>query len=100
MVTGGYTQTAAGALDADIAGTNSGQFSQLNVKGTASLHGTLNIKLLNGYVPVVGATFQVLRALHMNGSFATVNGTSINDSEHFTVTYNSNNVTLTVVSGS
>jgi hypothetical protein len=98
-VTGGYTQTSAGALDANLAGANSGQFSQLNVNGTATVSGTLNITLLNNFVPLIGATFQVLRARHVNGTFTTVNGTAINGSEHFTVTYNSTNVTLTVVSG-
>lgn len=98
-VTGAYTQTSAGALDANLAGTNSGQFGQLTVKGTASLAGTLNITLLNGFVPLVGNTFEILRAKKINGTFATVNGTAINGSEHFTVTYNSENVTLTVVSG-
>ena len=99
LITGGYTQTSAGALDANLKGTNSGQFSQLSVKGTATLHGTLNIKLLNNYLPLIGDTFQILRAQHINGTFPTVNGTGINDSEHFTVTYNPTNVTLTVVSG-
>jgi len=99
LITGGYAQTSAGALDSNLAGSGSGQFSQLNVNGTASLHGTLNIKLLKNYVPLIGTTFQILRAQHMSGNFTTVNGTSINDNEHFTVTYNSNNVTLTVVSG-
>jgi len=98
-VTGGYTQSSAGTLDSNIAGTNSGQFSQLNVNGTANIAGTLNIKLLNNFVPLIGATFEILRARHVNGTFATVNGTAINGSEHFTVTYNSENVTLTVVSG-
>ena len=98
-VTGTYTQTSAGALDANLAGANSGQFSQLNVNGTATLSGTLNITLLNNFVPVVGATFQILRAKHVTGTFTTVNGTAINGSEHFTVTYNPTNVTLTVVSG-
>jgi hypothetical protein len=98
-ITGGYTQTAAGALDANIAGANSGQFNELNVTGTATLGGTLNIKLLNNFVPSVGATFEILAARKVTGTFATVNGTKITDSEHFTVTYNENNVTLTVVSG-
>jgi len=100
LVSGAYTQTSAGALDANLAGANSGQFSQLNVNGTATLSGTLNIALLNNFVPAVGTTFQILRALHINGSFTKVNGTAINGSEHFTVTYNPQNVTLTVVSGS
>ena len=98
-ITGGYTQTAAGALDANIAGANSGQFNELNLTGTATLGGTLNIKLLNNFVPSVGATFEILAARKVTGTFATVNGTKINNSEHFTVTYNEDNVTLTVVSG-
>jgi hypothetical protein len=98
-ITGGYTQTAAGALDANIAGANSGQFNVLNVTGAATLGGTLNITLLNNFVPAVGDTFEILTAKKVTGTFATVNGTKINDSEHFTVTYNADNVTLTVVSG-
>jgi len=98
-VTGAYTQSSAGALDANIAGAESGQFNLLKVTGTATLGGTLNIQLLNNFVPLVGDTFEILTARSVNGTFATVNGTKINDSEHFTVTYNSDNVTLNVVSG-
>ncbi len=98
-VTGAYTQTGAGALDANITGANSGQFNVLNVTGTATLGGTLNIGLLNNFVPSIGAEFEILTAKHVTGTFATVNGTKINSSEHFTVTYNSDNVILTVVSG-
>ena len=98
-ITGAYTQTAAGALDANIAGASSGQFNVLNVTGAATLGGTLNIKLLNNFVPAIGDTFEILTARKVTGTFATVNGTKINDSEHFTVTYNADNVTLTVVSG-
>jgi len=98
-ITGAYTQTAAGALDANIAGAGSGQFNMLNVTGTATIGGTLNIGLLDNFVPAVGDTFEILMAKKVTGTFATVNGTKINDSEHFTVTYNADNVTLTVVSG-
>jgi hypothetical protein len=98
-ITGAYTQTSAGALDANIAGANAGQFNVLNVTSTATLGGTLSIGLLKNFVPLIGATFEILTARHVDGIFATVNGTVINDSEHFTVTYNSDNVTLNVVSG-
>ncbi len=98
-ISGTYAQDAAGALDANIAGANSGQFNVLNVTGTSALNGTLNIKLLNNFVPLIGAEFKILTARAVKGVFATVNGTVINNSEHFTVTYNSDNVTLTVVSG-
>ena len=96
-ITGAYAQVAPGALDTNIASAT--QFNLLKVKTAASLGGTLNIKLLNSFVPLVGANFQILTAQTVSGTFAKVNGTSINSSEHFTVTYNSNNVTLTVASG-
>jgi hypothetical protein len=98
-ITGTYNQSAAGALDANIEGSNSGQFNVLNVTGTANLNGTLNIKLLNNFVPLIGAEFEIVTARQVNGVFAKVNGTVINNSEHFSITYNSGNVTLTVVSG-
>lgn len=93
---GNYTQKVAGSLNANIAGTGVGQFGVLSVKNTAALNGTLNIALLNHFVPAVGDSFEILTARSVTGTFAAVNGTTINSSEHFTVTYNSNNVTLTV----
>jgi fibronectin-binding autotransporter adhesin len=98
-ITGAYTQSGAGALDANIAGAKSGQFNVLSVTGTVNLGGTLNIKLLKKFVPLIGAEFEILTAPRVNGVFAKVNGAKINDSEHFSVSYNSNNVILTVVSG-
>lgn len=98
-VTGAYTQGSTGAFDANIKAANAGQFSVLSVTSSASLKGTLNIKLLNNFVPAIGATFKILTASHVTGTFATVNGTAINGSEHFQVNYGSNNVTLQVVAG-
>ncbi len=81
-------------MDANLAGTASNQIGLLKVTGTAALAGTLNIKLLHNFVPLIGATFQIRTAQSVSGTFGKVNGTSINSSEHLTVTYNSNNVTL------
>jgi len=96
-VTGNYTQGSKGALDINLAATT--QFNTLNVTGKATLGGTLNIGLLNGFVPAPNSTFKVLTCSSRSGTFATVNGTAINGSEHFVVQYNSKNVTLQVVSG-
>jgi hypothetical protein len=98
-INGNYTQVAPGALDANIAGTDAGQFNVLKVSNKATLGGALNIKLLNNFVPVIGATFQILTAHQVVGTFPRVNGASINSDEHFTVTYSSSDVTLTVVAG-
>jgi hypothetical protein len=98
-VTGAYAQKAAGALDINILGAGAGHYNVLNVTGTATLGGTLNIGLLKNFVPSIGDTFVILTARSVVSEFATVNGTKINNSEHFTVTYNTGNVTLTVVAG-
>jgi hypothetical protein len=63
------------------------------------LNGILNLDLINGFVPTIGQTVDILNALSVIGTFATVNGTSINSSEPFTVLYNSDNVTPDAVAG-
>jgi len=95
---GAYAQTSTGTLDISIGGTTTGTFDQLN-STTASLNGTLNISLANGFVPAVGSTFKIMDFNSKSGTFALVNGLSINSSEHFTITYQGSDVVLTVVSG-
>jgi len=98
---GTYTQNPGGSLTVPIGGGNAGtQYGQLAVAGGASLNGTLNIKLINGFVPAIGDVFTILTGSAISGTFATVNGLGINSGEHFEITYNANNVTLTVASGS
>jgi len=99
-VTGTYTQNASGVLNISISGTTVGsQYSQVAVANGASLNGTLNIKLLRGFVPTIGSTFTILSSSAVSGKFATVNGLKINSSEHFEINYAGTAVTLKVVSG-
>jgi len=92
-----YTANATSSTNIGIrSGTQSGQ---LAVANGASLNGTLNVTLINGFVPAIGNTFTILTASAISGTFATVNGLSINSGEHFTVSYHSTSVVLTVVSG-
>lgn len=95
-----YTQNATGSLNVSIGGLTAGtQYSQLAMGNGASLNGTLNIKLINGFVPAIGSTFTILTGSVVTGTFSTVKGLSINSSEHFMIAYNATNVTLTVVPG-
>ena len=99
-VTGSYTQNSNGTLNINIAGLQNAQFNRLTVTALATLGGTLQIQLLNGFVPSVGDTFEILSCgSGCAGAFSTVNGTRINNSEHFVVNYNSGNVTLQVAAG-
>jgi hypothetical protein len=69
------------------------------VTGKATLGGTLNLQLINGFVPTIGNTFDIINFASETGTFATINGTSINSSEHFGVVVNPTNVTLDVLAG-
>lgn len=100
-VTGSYSEsTVTGSLNVGISGNTVGsQYSQLAVSNGISLDGVLNIKLINGFIPAVGSSFTILKGTAVTGTFSTVNGTSINSSEHFQVNYNPSDVTLSVVPG-
>jgi hypothetical protein len=101
-VKGAYTQTPTGTLDISIGGTKAGsQYDQLNVtnSNSAKVNGTLNLSLINGFVPAIGTTFDILNASTVSGTFSTVNGTKINGSEHFVVTCDSTDCDVTVVAG-
>ncbi len=94
---GNYTQGANGSLTFDIA--SSSQYDRMNVTGQAHLNGTMTIDLLHGYVPQVGNDFEIMTFAGGSGTFSNVVGLPINGQEHFTLQYNSTNLTLDVVSG-
>ena len=100
-ITGSYTQLATGTMTGLVNGTAAGTgFSQLKVTGTASLAGSINFTVSAAFQPslTVGETFTVLTAGSITGTFS--NSTiAINSSFHFTVSYTSTGVVLTVASG-
>ena len=75
VVTGNYIQTAAGALNIEVGGVTAGsQFDQLEVDGTATLAGALNVSLINSFQPSSGQSFEIETFDAHLGSFATING--------------------------
>jgi hypothetical protein len=96
---GAYTQSSAGMLDISIGGATAGtKYDVLNVT-TANLGGTLNLALINGFVPTVGSTYKIMNYSSASGAFAVVNGLAINSTEHFTVTTQGADLLLSVVAG-
>ena len=62
-VDGAYEQGAAAILALEIGGLSQGAaFDFLDVSGTASLAGLVEVSLFDGYVPTLGATFEFLEA--------------------------------------
>jgi hypothetical protein len=69
-INGNYTQTAAGVLQMEIGGAAAGQFDRLVVTGAGNLGGTLDIRLMNGFVPQPSNSFPILQYGSHTGSFA------------------------------
>jgi uncharacterized protein with beta-barrel porin domain len=94
-----YTQAQFATLMIQIAGANAGEFSVLDVLGTANLSGLLNPNLLNGFVPTVGETFTFLNYGVVNGTLSIFNPNIDNLPEHWEVSYLPMSAILTVVAG-
>jgi len=58
-ITGNYTQGASSLLRMELGGSQLGKYDQLIVTGSATLGGTLELDLFNGYVPGPGTTFEL-----------------------------------------
>ncbi|HND55657.1 MAG TPA: hypothetical protein PLV92_24750, partial [Pirellulaceae bacterium] len=94
-INGAYTQTAAGVLNVDLGGTTAGsQYDQLASTGAATLDGTLNVNLINGFSPPSGDSFTVVAAASRNGQFATENGLKVGTQVSLRANYTTSGLTL------
>jgi hypothetical protein len=94
-IEGNYTQGADGVLNIEIGGNSPGDgYDQLRVIGTATLGGTLNLKLINGFQPRLGDVFEIIDPNAVSGTFAQINA------EGFGVqaNYAAGGITVTVTS--
>jgi FG-GAP repeat/Secretion system C-terminal sorting domain len=89
----GSFNNSIGALNIEIGGTAPAtDHDVLAITGSATLSGTLNVSLLNGFTPIAGQTFTVVTAAAVTGTFTTVNWPVGNVG---TVIYNPTNVVIT-----
>jgi hypothetical protein len=73
VVQGDYTQGATGALSIELGGTGAGSFDVLQVIGTATLAGDLDVAFWNGFSAAAGDSFDIVSATHLLGGFDTLN---------------------------
>jgi len=92
-----YTQAQYANLMIQIAGVSAGEFSVLNVLGTANLNGFFDPVLLNGFVPTIGQTFTFLDYASFTGSFSHIKDQVFdNGMLQWSVIYDANHAILTV----
>ncbi len=95
-ITGDVSLASTSAVNIEIGGATAGsEFDQLNISGQAALDGTLNISLINGFVPQTGQTYEIVFGSTVSGSFSTINQPQANGSDLFSISYLSDRVKLT-----
>lgn len=94
-ILGNYTQTSTGTFNIEIGGLNAGsQFDQVNINGTATLDGTLNVSLVDGFVPLSSNAFKVMTFLSRLGDFKIKNGLKQSGGLYFGPQYSVTDLTL------
>ncbi len=86
-IAGDYTQEAGGTLRVEIAGTDASQYDLLDVGGTATIDGVLEIVNAPGFDPAPSATFRILDAATRTGTFETVSGSQITPGKSYVPSY-------------
>lgn len=80
---------------ADISGPGIGH-DQLVVTNGATLGGTLDVRLLNGFIPEIGNSFSILTANAVSGTFTTVNLPALPSDRNWVTQYQAGEVLLLV----
>jgi T5SS/PEP-CTERM-associated repeat protein len=69
---GNYTQQSGGTLLLDVAGTGTGQYGQIDITGSGTLDGTLDLDFIDHFAPTAGETFDFVN-VGGSGSFSGLN---------------------------
>ena len=96
-ITGDYEQESNGILALFMAGSDADSFSRMSIGGQAYLDGELSLSLIDGFIPNIGDTFEILNASSCYGNFSSFNVVGLPDDMFFDIEYGSNNVVLEVV---
>ena len=96
-IQGNYTQLSGGTFFAELAGLAPGtQYDQLAVSGLATLDGTLDVALLRGFLVHVGDSFILMTFGSESGHFSTLNLPTLPRYEQWLLSYNANDLVLSV----
>jgi hypothetical protein len=94
-----YTETNSASINIQLGGNTAGiDFDQVDINGTATFDGKLNVSLLNDFTPTLGSTFDVLTYDALNSSSnLDFTGLTINSTLQFLPQWFNNKLSLKVV---
>jgi fibronectin-binding autotransporter adhesin len=94
-ITGSYNQQVGGLFDIELGGAVAGlSYDQLDVTGAATLAGSIDVGLVNGFRPNIGDKFDVMLRGSGNGTFA--NLLTSTPGLAYTVDYEATKVIVTI----
>ena len=97
-ITGNYDQQT-GSLAIELGGLAPGtEYDEVEVLGVATLGGTLEVELINGFTPSEGDMFEILTAADVQNTFAIESFPALVDL-HWSIDYGATSVVLSVVAG-
>jgi hypothetical protein len=74
-ITGNLPQVSSSVINIEIGGTVvDSLYDRLNISGAATFEGTLNISLIDNFIPVISDTFDIMTYGSQTGTFSSVNG--------------------------
>ncbi|MBZ0269642.1 cadherin-like domain-containing protein, partial [bacterium] len=87
-ITGNDPRAASSALQVEIGGRTAGTgHDQLAVSGAATIDGSLNVSLIDGFEPALGDSFLIVTAGTRSGAFASTSGLPLPNGLQFEVEY-------------
>jgi phospholipase/lecithinase/hemolysin len=93
-ITGAFVQGSGGAIQINLAGTGSAQFSTLKIGQQATLGGNVSVNASPGFIPLPGESFSVLSFASRSGT-ATISNSTAYAGLRFNPSYTSTSLTLT-----
>lgn len=95
-INGSFGNGATGDLRIELAGRDPGGFDAIAVEGPVLLGGTLNVSLIDGFIPIAGDTFTIITANFISGDFNLITLPKLPPPRFWEVLQDANSVTLHV----
>jgi len=98
VIAGDYAQAVGGQLVVEIGGTAAGlQHDTLSISGQASLGGDLQLSIVDGFIPTLGDSFELLTYSSRDGAFDSISEIPLDDGLSLEASYGDESMRLTVV---